>query len=102
MARKLKVYEQSMSGSSYTQAPTIILKGQWLTLQVSRLVNMSRLYVKEIRSFFQKQQHQNQQTKVVRRQNKKLRQVKSSIILIIFIYRRLYDKKNREDSIFFN
>lgn len=30
MARKLKVYEQSMSGSSYTQVPTIILKGQWL------------------------------------------------------------------------
>ena len=30
MARKLKVYEQSMSGNSYTQVPTIILKGQWL------------------------------------------------------------------------
>ena len=30
MARKLKVYEQSMSGSRYTQVPTIILKGQWL------------------------------------------------------------------------
>ena len=30
MARKLKVYEQSMSGRSYTQVPTIILKGQWL------------------------------------------------------------------------
>ena len=30
MARKLKVYEQAMSGSSYTQVPTIILKGQWL------------------------------------------------------------------------
>ena len=30
MARKLKVYKQSMSGSSYTQVPTIILKGQWL------------------------------------------------------------------------
>ena len=30
MARKLKVYEQSMSGSSYTQVQTIILKGQWL------------------------------------------------------------------------
>ena len=30
MARKLKVYEQTMSGSSYTQVPTIILKGQWL------------------------------------------------------------------------
>lgn len=29
MARKLKVYEQSMSGS-YSQVPTIILKGQWL------------------------------------------------------------------------
>ena len=30
MARKQKLYEQSMSGSSYTQVPTIILKGQWL------------------------------------------------------------------------
>ena len=30
MARKLKVYEQSMSSTSYTQVPTIILKGQWL------------------------------------------------------------------------
>ena len=30
MARKLKEYEQSMSGGSYTQVPTIILKGQWL------------------------------------------------------------------------
>ena len=27
MARKLKVYEQSMSCSSYNQVPTIILKG---------------------------------------------------------------------------
>ncbi len=30
MARKLKVYEQSMGGGNYTQVPTIILKGQWL------------------------------------------------------------------------
>lgn len=30
MARKLKVYEQSMGGENYTQVPTIILKGQWL------------------------------------------------------------------------
>lgn len=30
MSRKLKVYEQSMSGSSYTPVPTIILKGKWL------------------------------------------------------------------------
>ena len=30
MARKLKVYAQSMSGGNYTQVPTIILKGQWL------------------------------------------------------------------------
>lgn len=28
--RKLKVYEQSMSGSNYKPVPTIILKGQWL------------------------------------------------------------------------
>lgn len=30
MSRKLKVYEQSMSGGSYTPVPTIILKGKWL------------------------------------------------------------------------
>ena len=30
MARKLKIYKQSMSGTNYTQVPTIILKGQWL------------------------------------------------------------------------
>lgn len=30
MARKLKVYEQSMGGGNYTQVPTIVLKGQWL------------------------------------------------------------------------
>ena len=30
MARKLKIYEQSMGGGNYTQVPTIILKGQWL------------------------------------------------------------------------
>lgn len=30
MTIKLKVYEQSMSGSSYTQVPAIILKEQWL------------------------------------------------------------------------
>lgn len=34
MARKLKVYEQSMSCSSYNQVPTIILKGQWLKAAV--------------------------------------------------------------------
>ena len=28
--RKLKVYEQSLSGPAYTPVPTIILKGQWL------------------------------------------------------------------------
>lgn len=30
MSRKLKVYEQSMSGTNYKPVPTIILKGQWL------------------------------------------------------------------------
>lgn len=30
MSRKLKIYEQSMSGGNYTPVPTIILKGQWL------------------------------------------------------------------------
>jgi len=30
MARKLKVYEQSMGGGNYTHVPTSILKGQWL------------------------------------------------------------------------
>jgi len=30
MARKLKIYKQSMSGTNYTKVPTIILKGQWL------------------------------------------------------------------------
>ncbi len=29
MTRKLKVYSQSMSGT-YTEVPTILLKGQWL------------------------------------------------------------------------
>lgn len=28
--RKLKIYAQSMSGSNYTQVPTILLKGKWL------------------------------------------------------------------------
>ena len=27
--RKLKIYAQSMSGSNYTQVPTILLKGKW-------------------------------------------------------------------------
>lgn len=30
MARKLKIYSQSMGGGNYTQAPTIVLKCQWL------------------------------------------------------------------------
>ena len=30
MARKLKVYEQSMGGGNYTPVPTILLKGKWL------------------------------------------------------------------------
>lgn len=30
MARKLKIYEQSLSGPNYKPVPTIILKGQWL------------------------------------------------------------------------
>lgn len=30
MARKLKIYSQSMGGGNYTQVPTIVLKGQWL------------------------------------------------------------------------
>lgn len=30
MARKFKVYEQSMGGGNYAQVPNIILKGQWL------------------------------------------------------------------------
>ena len=30
MSRKLKIYEQSMGGGSYTSVPTIILKGKWL------------------------------------------------------------------------
>lgn len=30
MARKLKIYSQSMSGGNYTQVPTVVLKGQWL------------------------------------------------------------------------
>ena len=34
MARKLKVYEQAMSCSSYKQVPTIILKGQWFKAAV--------------------------------------------------------------------
>lgn len=27
---KLKIYEQSMDGGSYTSVPTILLKGKWL------------------------------------------------------------------------
>lgn len=30
MARKLKIYSQSMGGGNYTQVPTVVLKGQWL------------------------------------------------------------------------
>lgn len=30
MARKLKVYEQSMGGGNYTPVPAILLKGKWL------------------------------------------------------------------------
>lgn len=30
MARKLKIYEQSMGGGNYTPVPTILLKGKWL------------------------------------------------------------------------
>jgi len=30
MKRKLKIYEQSMSGGNYTPVPTLLLKGKWL------------------------------------------------------------------------
>ena len=30
MARKLKIYSQSMGGGNYTQVPIVVLKGQWL------------------------------------------------------------------------
>ena len=30
IVKKLKIYEQSMDGGSYTSVPTILLKGKWL------------------------------------------------------------------------
>ena len=30
MKRRLKIYSQSMGGGSYTQVPTLLLKGKWM------------------------------------------------------------------------